>query len=303
VSDRRRPLIVITPRVGGILGCLAAATIAYIAIAGVDQGRSTVRAHWALAVTAGAGTSSGVIALLAASVAATRWRQQAPRALGLPMAWLSGATLLITVAGWRIVGDGSVVTTPWEVGLAAFMVPVACLALVLIPWLTWRKRAPEQAPAAPEVRSLIVATITARGDCWPVRWTGMGQTPRPRHAATLTAAAGQALTAASALQARNTTELRIMIYPGPYRGGPTFDITGEPGDLTATISQDPGEMFHRGTLEDLADAIYRTRIDARKDFRLRWTQPITAQVAPAALPEQQLPGDRLPRAIRHRRAG
>jgi hypothetical protein len=288
VSDQRqRKPIVITPRVGGILGGLATVMIGYVAITGIDQGRSTVRAQWALAVTVGAGTSSGLIAVLAASIAVARWRQRVSRVLVPPMAWLSGAVLLITVVGLRIVGGSGVVASPWEVGLAAFMLPVACLASVLIPLLTWRRRSPGQAQAQPDVRRLLVATITARGDRWSVHWTGMGKTPGPQPAATLTAATGQALTAASALQARTATELRIMIYPGPYRGGPSFDITGEPGDLTATSTHHPGETFHAGTLEDLADAICRTRMDGRKGFRLRWIRQIMAPIAPAPLPEQR----------------
>lgn len=44
----------------------------------------------------------------------------------------------------------------------------------------------------------------------------------------------------------------MVIYPGRYRGGPTFDVAGQPGDLTATSAADPGQarlICARGTAE------------------------------------------------------
>jgi hypothetical protein len=127
----------------------------------------------------------------------------------------------------------------------------------------------------------------------------MGQTPRPLRAATLTAATDQALTAASALQPRNATELRIVIYPGPYRGGPSFDITGETGELTAASTHHPGETFHNGTLEDLAGSIKQTRLDGREGFRLLWIRQITAPITRVPLAEQRPPGGQQPTPGEH----
>lgn len=291
---RQRKPIVITRWAGGILGWLATVGIVYVAITGIDQGRSMVGAQWAPAVTAGAGTSSGLIALLVASVAVARWHQRTAHMLVPAMTWLGGAVLVITVMGLRIVSDTSGAASPWEVGLAAFMLPVACLALVLIPLLTWRRRSPWEAQSRPDVRRMLVATVTARGNRWSVRWTGLGQRPKPLRAATLTGATSQALTAASVLQSQNATELRIVIYPGPYRGGPSFDITGEPGGLTATSTHYPGETFHGGTVEDLTETIGQTRTDGRKGFQLRWIRQVTTPAAPAAFPEQRLSGEQKP---------
>jgi hypothetical protein len=119
----------------------------------------------------------------------------------------------------------------------------------------------------------------------------MGHKPGPLSAETLTAAADQALAAASALQVHNATELRMLIYPGPYLGGPSFDVTGDTGDLSAAGIHSPNETFHGETLEDLAGSIRQARSDGRQGFRLVWMRKITAPTACTPLAAQLPPGE------------
>jgi hypothetical protein len=117
-----------------------------IAFLVIWQGRGPLGSQWVLAVTAGAGASFGLIAVLAATAAVARWRQRLSRVLALVVTGLTGALLLITWIGLRVVAFGGAVTSPWQVGLAAFALPVACLTLALVPLLTRRKRSPGQEP-------------------------------------------------------------------------------------------------------------------------------------------------------------
>jgi hypothetical protein len=131
VSTRRLKLITISRRVGGILVCLATVVIVYGAVTLIDRGSGTAGANWPLAVTVGASTSSGLIVLLGASAAVAWRRPQASRVLVRAMAGLAGVALLIASVGVRIVGT-SAPPSPWEVGLAAFILPVACLAVARV---------------------------------------------------------------------------------------------------------------------------------------------------------------------------
>jgi len=88
---------------------------------------------------------------------------------------------------------------------------------------------------------------------------------------------------------RDMAEVRMVIYPGRYKGGgPTFDVAGEPGDLTATSPGDPGQTLRGKTLEDRAGAIEQTLADASRGFRLRWTRAI-ATPETSAPPTSGLP--------------
>ena len=58
--------VTITPRIAGILGCLAAAVLGYGAIAVIVQGHSAIRTQWRAAVVIGGGASVGLLALTAA---------------------------------------------------------------------------------------------------------------------------------------------------------------------------------------------------------------------------------------------
>ncbi len=129
----------ITPRIAGTLGCLAAVVLGYGAVRVIDEGRGA-GAQWRLAVLIGGGASIGLLALVAAVLALARWRRRPSRALYLAAMGLMGAQALIVLAGLHVVGDGSAVTSPWQVGLAASFLPVAVGAMVIIPVLTWRKR-------------------------------------------------------------------------------------------------------------------------------------------------------------------
>jgi drug/metabolite transporter (DMT)-like permease len=142
-SGPRQPRLNISPRIAGIIGCAVTAVLAYGPITVIDQGRTAVRDQWRLAVTVGGCVSIGLIAILAAALAVARSRHRFPPYLARVLAALAGALLLITVAGLRIIDTGSPPTSAWEVGLAAFVVPVAGLALVLIPLATWRRKAPD----------------------------------------------------------------------------------------------------------------------------------------------------------------
>jgi len=289
VPGQRKPrLINISPRIArriaGVFGCLGVGALAYAAIMRIDEGRTAVRGQWRLAVTVGAGTFIALAVLIAALVAVAWWRHGMPPVLRRVLKALTYALVLISVVALRVV-EITGPPTAWQVGLAAFVAPVACVALVLISVLTWRRRTPGGG-TAPDVRRLVAVTITARKDGWAVRWTGMGQIPAKLHAPTLISAVDQTLAAEANLRARGVTELRITIYPGPYHGGPTFDIAGEPGDLTVTSTRHQGQTLSGGTVEDLIAAIGQTLPRSRKGFRLRWARVVTAPIA-SPLPEHQ----------------
>jgi hypothetical protein len=289
VPGQRKPrLIKISPRTGlriaGVFGCLVVGALAYAAVMMIVQGRTTVRAQWRVAVTVGAGAFIALIVLIAACVAVAWWRHGMPPVLRRVLKVLTYALVLVSAVALRVVGMSGP-PTAWQVGLAAFFVPVGCVALVLIPVLTWRRRT-RGGGTAPDVRRLVAVTITARTDSWAVRWSGMGQTLAKLRAPTLISAVDQTLAAGANLRARGVTELRITIYPGPYHGGPTFDIAGEPGDLTATSARHQGQTLSGGTIEDLITAIGQTLPRSRKGFCLRWARVITAPAA-SPLPEHQ----------------
>jgi hypothetical protein len=285
VPGQRKPrLINVGPRIAGVFGCLVVGVLAYAAVMVIVQGRTTVRAQWRLAVTVGVGTFIALTVLIAALVAAAWWGHGMPPVLRRVLKVLIYALVLISAVALRVLGITGP-PTAWQVGLAAFVVPVTCVALVLIPVLTWRRRTPRGGTAS-DVRRLVAVTITARKDGCAVRWTGMGQTPAKLHAPTLMSAVDQTLAAGANLRARGVTELRITIYPGPYHGGPTFDIAGEPGDLTVTSTRHQGQTLSGGTVEDLITAIGQTLPRSRKGFRLRWARVVTAPIA-SPLPENQ----------------
>jgi hypothetical protein len=140
VPGQRKPrLINISPRIAGVLGCLVVGVLAYAAIRMIVQGRTTARAQWRLAVTVGAGTFIALIVLIAALVAVAWWRHGMPPVLRRVLKVLTYALVLVSVVALRVVGMTGP-PTAWQVGLAAFVAPVACVALVLIPVLTWRRR-------------------------------------------------------------------------------------------------------------------------------------------------------------------
>lgn len=283
----RQPRVTISPRIAGILGCLVVAVLGYGAVIVIDQGHGAVGTQWRSAVVIGGGASIGLLALIAAVLGLAWWRPRVSRALSRVAMGLVGALALIAWAGMHVAGNGPV-TSPWQVGLAASFVPVAFLALVVIPMLTWHRRSPGEAGAGPGKR-VIVATISARGDGWSVGWAGLGRMPGTLRAPTMTGAvdaAGRALMALGRHR-EDGTEVRMVIYPGRYRGGLTFDVAGEPGDLTATSAANPGQTLRGMTLEDLAGAINQTLADDSQGFRLRWTRAITPALGEPPLPRGQ----------------
>ncbi len=185
------------------------------------------------------------------------------------------ALALISWAGVHVAGGSGPVTSPWQVGLAASFVPVALVAVVVIPLLTWPRRSPRGASA--RRKRVIVATINARSGGWSVGWMGMGRMPRNLQAPTLTGAVDAAHRAFRAMATDDTAEMRMVIYPARYHGGPTFEASGEPGKLTATSADDPGQTITGMTLEDLAGAVERTLADSSRGFRLRWSGTMTLE--------------------------
>jgi hypothetical protein len=129
--------------IAGIVLCLVIAAIDFTVI---WQGHAAVGSRWAPAVTAGAGASLGLIAVIGVAASVARWRKRLSRVLAIVVTGLTGALLLITWIGLRIVALSGAVTSPWQVGLAAFGFPVACLALALIP-LAMRRRSPGRGQA------------------------------------------------------------------------------------------------------------------------------------------------------------
>jgi hypothetical protein len=286
VADKGRRKLIISPRVAGVIGCVVTAVLAYGAITTIDQGRGTVPGQWRLAVTVGAGTSTGLIMILAAALAAARWRKRTPPVVVRALSGLLGGLLLITWAALHVLDNGP--PAAWQVGLAAFLTPVAGLALLLIPLLTWRTR-PPGGDLSENVRNLVTVTITARKNSWTVGWIGLVRTPRRSRAPTLASAVDQVIASAPDLQSRGATELWISIYPGRFRGGPSFDITGEPGDLTATSARYPGQEVRGRTVEDLVGAIEQSLTGDRRGFRLRWTWVITAPIPSATSSRHEVP--------------
>jgi hypothetical protein len=258
-----------------VIGCVVTVVLGYGAITTIDQGRATVPGQWRMAVTVGAGTAIGLIVILAAAFAAARWRKRTPPVVVRALSGLLGGLLLITWAALHVLDNGP--PAAWEVGLAAFLTPVAGLALLLMPLLTWRRR-PPGGDLSENMRDLVTVTITARKNGWTVGWIGLVRTPRHSRAPTLTSAVDQVIASAPDLQSRGATELRISIYPGRLRGGPSFDVTGEPGDLTATTARYPGQEVRGRTVEDLVGAIEQSSTGDRKGFRLRWTWVIAAPI-------------------------
>lgn len=274
------------------MGCLVVAVLGYGAVTVIVQGHGAVGAHWRPAVLIGGGASIGLLALIGAVLGLARWRPRAARALLRVAMGLVGALALIAWAGMHVAGSGPV-TNPWQVGLAVSFVPMAFLALVVIPLLTWRRRSLGGAGAGPGKR-VIVATISARRDGWSVGWAGMGRMPRTLQAPTLTSAVDAAGRAVMALGPHRCagTDVRMVIYPGRYRGGLTFDVAGEPGSLTATNADNPGQTLRGMTLEDVTGAIKQTLANGRKGFRLRWTRAMTPETHAAPLGEPLGPGAR-----------
>jgi hypothetical protein len=281
VAGQQRRRVRISPRIAGAFGCLVAAVLGYGAVTVIGQGHGALGTRWRAAVLIGGGASIGLLVLIAGVLALgralARRHPRAPRALYPVAMVLAGALVLIAWAGTHVAGGGGLVTSPWQVGLAASFVPVALVAIVVIPLLTWPRRSPGGAGAG--AKRVVAVTISARGDGWSVSWTGMGRMPRTLRAATLTNAADAADHALRAMapHRHDTAEARIVIYSGRYRGGPTFDIAGEPGDLTATSADDPGQTVGGMTLEDLASAVKETLADDCRGFRLRWTRAITPE--------------------------
>jgi len=157
-------------------------------------------------------------------------------ALAAVVGGLTGALVLITVVALRPTDNGGA-PSAWQVGLAAFLLPVACLAVLLLPLFTWRRRT----PAGTGVRHLITVTITARHGGWAVRWMGMGRIPAASHAPTPVSAVDQVLATALDLQSRGTTEFTdsrkgfrlrwTRVITAPIQ--PAISAESQPADVAA----------------------------------------------------------------------
>jgi hypothetical protein len=197
-AGRKQRRVKITPRTAGTFGCLVVAVLGYGAVTIIDQGHSAIGRQWLPAVLIGGGTPIGLLALIGALLAVGRRRPRASRALYPVGMGLMGALALLVWAGIRLAGDSGPVTSAWQVALAAAVVPLAVLALAIIPLLTWRRRPPGGAGAGPGKR-VIAVTISARRDGWSVSWTGLGRMPGTQRAPTLTSAVDAANLALAAM--------------------------------------------------------------------------------------------------------
>jgi O-antigen ligase len=100
VADRQQRRGTITPRIAGTLGCMAAAVLGYGAVTIIDRGHGAIGTQWRSAVVIGGGASIGLLALIAAVLALTRWRPRASRVLFPVAVGLAGALALIAWAGY-----------------------------------------------------------------------------------------------------------------------------------------------------------------------------------------------------------
>jgi len=212
--------------------------------------------------------------------------------VGLAMILGLGALFVLGIAVTRQAvapqfGTAEPVTTGFQLGAIAFMVPIYCGLIALCvytylqtrkkPWNTVRRHAALSAAAQRGLLTALVGPNKAGG--WSITWVRDGKTPKRLSAPTLTASAKLAAAAAVELfadrSARNTAELQLAIYPGPYQSGPIWEITGSAGGLTATCAGS-AITCNAATLEDLLTAIQGALDGDSADFMLHWTRPVTA---------------------------
>jgi hypothetical protein len=265
----------------------------------------TAHGDWALTVAVGLAASPTLIGVAAGAVWWSRRRRADTSRLTMILTVVIGAIFLADMAYTRpavvpAIGPPETVTTPFQLGAIAFMVPVYCAIVALLGFtFAWHVRNRRDVPAAwhtagtagrPPAASagrppeLLTGFISPGRRGWAVTWVGEGRIPQRVTAATLTATADEATGAAARLYrhwpAGAGAQLQLAICPESYRSGPTLEVAGAPGAFTAT---DPhsGKIFQGAALEDL---IADVEVDgaAIGDFMLHWTRPVTTLSPPVS---------------------
>jgi hypothetical protein len=278
------------------VACLAMIYGVALSVQRIMHARGTVHADWALTVALGLAWSLALIGVVVG------WFWRAPRRphvaatgfgllLGLAAVFLAGV-VYTRPAVMPAVGAPATVTTAFQLAAITFMIPLYCGLAALLAWvytrvannrknLAARKKVSVREAAVPAGRGgdLLTALIGPSADGWSVTWVRVGGTPRPLSATTLTAAAEQAAAAAvRRWQSRPpcaTAELTLSIYPTRGKRGPTLEVSGAPGNFTAT-NPESGITVHGATLEDLLAAAHRVIEPPAGGFILHWTRLITA---------------------------
>jgi hypothetical protein len=278
-------------------GCLAMIYAVALSIQRIMHVRRTVHAGWALTVAVGLASSLALIGgVMGCFWWAWRRRAQAPElsvalVVGLAGAFLAGL-VYTRPAVMPAVGAPATVTSTFQLAAITFMIPLYGGIAALLAWVYTRlannrknppavKNVSVRETAVPDRRRghLLTALIGPSADGWSVTWTRVGRTPRPLSAPTLTAAAEQAAAAAirrwQSRPPRATAELTLAIYPTNDKRGPILEVSGPPGNFTAT-NPESGITVHGATLEDLVAAAHRAVEPPARGFILHWTRPITA---------------------------
>jgi hypothetical protein len=133
---------------------------------------------------------------------------------------------------------------------------------------------------------LITAAVGPDKDGgWMVTWAGDGIWPPRVAAGSLTETADQAETAVATLYAEHPpvpgAELQFVLYPWRYKNGPIFDITGQPGALTARDIQGSEKSVSGATLEDLVEAVRQLPGVPADDSMFRWVRKVSSLSRPA----------------------
>lgn len=124
-------------------------------------------------------------------------------------------------------------------------------------------------------------------------WSGFfmseGLEPADVRAWTLTEVVDAADAAVASLYAKHPpvegAELQLAIYPwGDYRRGPMFDVTGQPGSLTARDIQGSDAVVQGATLQDLVTAVERMPGMTLNDVMFRWIRPVASLPVPPTSP-------------------
>ena len=180
-----------------------------------------------------------------------------------------------------LIGPPETVTRAFPLAAIAFMIPPYGALAALSAWLWLTSMRSMRVPrairlAVPASDSALLTGIIRPGSPgWLVSWVTHGRSPRRLRAATLTSAIEQASEQAAKLYRHrptmSDTELLLAIFPGPYKGGPIFEISGEPGHFTARDTRG-SRTVHCATLEDLAAA--RAEAMTGGQCMLVWKRPL-----------------------------
>jgi len=288
------------PGVAVGLGLAAMTYLTVLSFLRLIQARGTVHGDWGLTVAAGLAASPALIAVAAGVFWwAHRRRADMPQ-LTIYAAMVFLAIFLLGLGYTRsalapAIGPPEKVTTPFQLGVIAFMTPVYCGIVALLGWTSvWlvrnrgnapvasRPAAPGRAARLARPAQRLTGFISPGKRGWAVTWVADGSIPHRASAPTLTATADEATAAAARLYlhqpAITGAELQLAICPGPYRSGPILQVTGEPGAFTATDPRS-GKICQGAALEDLI-AAHLADGPGGNDFMLHWTRPIAALPLP-----------------------